>query len=127
MSCEERWPQPPIAERRDAFASPTVFVPPSPLTSSREPGFSRHRHESNEDRSHWQRCSPRSSASAGDEALIRIGVARIDIAPDCPVRLHGYGGRRTNSEGVARASVRESAVRWAATGGKVASDSFHGR
>jgi putative membrane-bound dehydrogenase-like protein len=40
--------------------------------------------------------------SAKDERLLQIGVARIDITPDYPIRLHGYGGRRTNSEGVAQ-------------------------
>ncbi len=42
------------------------------------------------------------SISAKDEPLLAIGVARIDITPDYPVRLHGYGGRRTNSQGVAQ-------------------------
>jgi hypothetical protein len=41
------------------------------------------------------------AAPAKDEPLLSIGVARIDITPAYPVRLHGYGGRRTNSEGVA--------------------------
>jgi putative membrane-bound dehydrogenase-like protein len=40
-------------------------------------------------------------ASVRDEPLLSIGVARMDITPGEPVRLHGYGGRRTNSEGVA--------------------------
>ena len=39
---------------------------------------------------------------AKDEPLLSIGVARIDITPGEPVRLHGYGGRRTNSQGVAQ-------------------------
>src|SRR6266542_1775554 len=43
---------------------------------------------------------PEGRAAAGPPSL-SIGVARIDITPDYPVRLHGYGGRRTNSEGVA--------------------------
>lgn len=34
--------------------------------------------------------------------LLSIGVARVDITPDYPVRLHGYGNRRTNNEGVAQ-------------------------
>ena len=33
---------------------------------------------------------------------MQIGVARIDITPDYPIRLHGYGNRRTNSQGVAQ-------------------------
>lgn len=29
-----------------------------------------------------------------------VGVAKIDITPDYPIRLHGFGGRRTESEGI---------------------------
>jgi len=39
---------------------------------------------------------------AKDDPLMQIGVARIDITPDYPIRLSGYGSRRTNSEGVAQ-------------------------
>ena len=36
---------------------------------------------------------------AGD--LVRnVGIARVDITPDFPVRLNGFGGRRDESEGV---------------------------
>src|SRR5215212_371315 len=42
------------------------------------------------------------SKSAEDQPLMQVGVARIDITPDYPVRLSGYGARRTNSEGVAQ-------------------------
>jgi len=31
-----------------------------------------------------------------------VGVAKVDITPDYPVRLSGYGGRREESEGVAQ-------------------------
>ncbi|HWN93769.1 MAG TPA: neutral/alkaline non-lysosomal ceramidase N-terminal domain-containing protein [Methylomirabilota bacterium] len=41
-------------------------------------------------------------AFGANEPLLSIGVARIDITPKEPVRLHGYGGRRANSEGVAQ-------------------------
>jgi len=41
-------------------------------------------------------------AFAKDESLLSIGVARVDITPEYPVRLHGYGNRRTNSQGVAQ-------------------------
>jgi len=41
-------------------------------------------------------------ASAKDETLIAIGAVGIDITPDYPVRLHGYGGRQTNAAGVAQ-------------------------
>ena len=40
------------------------------------------------------------SATAANEPLLFIGVARIDITPDEPIRLHGYGNRRSNSVGV---------------------------
>src|SRR4051812_35259849 len=30
----------------------------------------------------------------------RVGVAQIDVTPDYPIRLSGFGGRRTESEGV---------------------------
>ncbi len=43
------------------------------------------------------------AADAAQEiAPLSVGVARIDITPDYPVRLHGYGSRRTNAEGVAQ-------------------------
>jgi hypothetical protein len=31
---------------------------------------------------------------------MEVGVAQVDITPDYPVRLHGFGGRRAESEGV---------------------------
>ncbi len=34
------------------------------------------------------------------ENLIDVGVAQIDITPDYPIRLNGYGSRRTVSEGI---------------------------
>ncbi|MSR58715.1 MAG: c-type cytochrome [Planctomycetaceae bacterium] len=34
------------------------------------------------------------------QPLRSIGVARVDITPDYPVRLNGFGGRRAESEGV---------------------------
>lgn len=38
--------------------------------------------------------------SAAEPAGYRAGVAQIDITPDYPVRLSGFGVRRTESEGV---------------------------
>lgn len=37
---------------------------------------------------------------AEKDSLIEVGVAQIDITPDYPIRLNGYGSRRTESEGV---------------------------
>ena len=35
-----------------------------------------------------------------DDTLRSVGVARVDITPDYPVRLHGFGFRREESSGV---------------------------
>ena len=32
---------------------------------------------------------------------VPIGVAQIDITPECPVRMYGYASRKTESEGIA--------------------------
>lgn len=37
---------------------------------------------------------------ADKENLIEVGVAKIDITPDYPIRLNGYGSRRAESEGI---------------------------
>ena len=37
---------------------------------------------------------------AKNDNLIEVGVAQIDITPDYPIRLNGYGSRRTVSEGI---------------------------
>ena len=39
-------------------------------------------------------------ASAAKEVFYQVGAARIDITPDYPVRLSGYGARSKESEGV---------------------------
>ncbi len=41
-----------------------------------------------------------SESRAAKEIFYPVGAARIDITPDYPVRLSGYGGRRNESEGV---------------------------
>lgn len=38
-------------------------------------------------------------AEAADEASWAVGAAKVDITPDYPVRLSGYGGRREEVEG----------------------------
>jgi hypothetical protein len=40
-----------------------------------------------------------SSVVAGEAAL--VGVAKVDITPDTPVRMYGYASRKTESEGIA--------------------------
>ncbi|PYI87202.1 MAG: hypothetical protein DME26_06920 [Verrucomicrobia bacterium] len=42
------------------------------------------------------------SSFAAAEALFQVGVAKVDITPDYPIRLSGYGSRRTESDGVAQ-------------------------
>ena len=32
--------------------------------------------------------------------VIQVGVAEVDITPDYPIRLSGYGSRRTESDGI---------------------------
>ena len=36
------------------------------------------------------------------DATYRVGVAKVDITPDYPIRLNGFGGRREESEGVSQ-------------------------
>src|SRR5690242_16058176 len=44
------------------------------------------------------------SSAMGDEqpssATYKVGVAKVDITPSYPIRLNGFGGRRTESEGI---------------------------
>ena len=54
---------------------------------NRAPDSSPHSWES----SHFARWRPPTT---------RVGVAAVDITPDYPVRLSGFGFRRTESEGV---------------------------
>lgn len=44
---------------------------------------------------------PLASAGFAEDETVPIGVARIDITPDSPIRLTGYASRKTESEGVA--------------------------
>src|SRR5205814_133090 len=38
--------------------------------------------------------------AGAEEQGLKVGVAKVDITPDYPVRLSGFGFRRTESEGV---------------------------
>src|SRR5262245_61939433 len=40
------------------------------------------------------------AAAAEPELPYKVGVAKVDITPDRPIRLNGFGGRRAESEGV---------------------------
>ena len=37
---------------------------------------------------------------AAEATLYSVGVAKVDVTPDYPVRLSGYGGRERESEGI---------------------------
>ena len=37
---------------------------------------------------------------ADNNGIIQVGVAEVDITPDYPIRLSGYGSRRTESDGI---------------------------
>jgi hypothetical protein len=43
---------------------------------------------------------PALPACAGTEAFYAVGAAQVDITPDYPVRLNGYGVREKESEGI---------------------------
>ncbi len=47
-----------------------------------------------------QICSSVRAADASPRVTYRAGVARIDITPDFPIRLAGFGNRRAESEGI---------------------------
>ncbi|RIK78457.1 MAG: dehydrogenase [Planctomycetota bacterium] len=40
------------------------------------------------------------AAESPQKTTYDVGVARVDVTPGYPVRLHGFGGRRAESEGV---------------------------
>ncbi len=46
--------------------------------------------------------SPLNTAKAEPTPLVDVGVARVDITPDYPVRLSGYLSRKTESVGIAQ-------------------------
>jgi len=51
------------------------------------------------------------SLLAGEPAQVPVGVAVVDITPDYPIRLVGYGSRKTESEGIAsRLKARALAI-----------------
>ena len=47
--------------------------------------------------------APVSTRPAGAQvaATVPVGVAKVDITPESPVRMYGYGARKTESEGIA--------------------------
>ncbi|MBW3601065.1 MAG: neutral/alkaline non-lysosomal ceramidase N-terminal domain-containing protein, partial [Planctomycetes bacterium] len=48
-------------------------------------------------------CAPSPLASAEeDRSTLPVGAAEVDITPEHPIRLSGYGNRATESEGVAQ-------------------------
>ena len=45
-------------------------------------------------------CLPSLAFGAEPALPYTVGVAKVDITPDHPIRLNGFGGRRAESEGV---------------------------
>src|SRR6266478_8668256 len=53
----------------------------------------------------------RATAQQIEADIYKVGVAQIDITPDYPIRLSGFGFRRTESEGVTqRISAKALAI-----------------
>jgi hypothetical protein len=48
----------------------------------------------------WFLAAGRTAQSADEGARVPVGVAEIDITPDYPIRMTGYGNRKTESDGV---------------------------
>ncbi len=56
-------------------------------------------------------CLGSLTQAADTDAPTLVGVAVVDITPDYPIRLNGYGGRKTESEGVSsRLKARALAI-----------------
>jgi hypothetical protein len=56
-------------------------------------------------------CGTARSAEQAAGAAVPVGAAVVDVTPDYPVRLMGYGSRQTESEGIAsRLKVRALAI-----------------
>ena len=50
-------------------------------------------------------------AASAEQAAVLVGAAVVDITPDYPIRLMGYGNRQTESEGiVSRLKARALAI-----------------
>jgi putative membrane-bound dehydrogenase-like protein len=50
----------------------------------------------------WAACLPEPAVLFAKEALTKIGIAKIDITPNYPIRLCGYAVRKKESEGIAQ-------------------------
>src|SRR5436190_19578589 len=55
-------------------------------------------------------CASEVTAQKIEPETYQVGVAQIDITPDYPVRLSGFGFRRTESEGVTQRIVAGALV-----------------
>src|SRR5687767_1981129 len=59
------------------------------------------------------------ATARADDPPVPIGVATVDVTPTTPIRLVGYGSRKTESEGVdARLKAGALAIGGDADGGK---------
>jgi hypothetical protein len=48
----------------------------------------------------WLMVLPFATEAAGSDGLYQVGAAAVDITPEYPIRLHGFGSRRAESEGI---------------------------
>ncbi len=60
---------------------------------------------------------PLSVVRAGEPTIYLVGTAKVDITPDYPIRLNGFGNRRKESEGVSQ-RIYARALAIAEPGGK---------
>ncbi|MAG93846.1 MAG: dehydrogenase, partial [Planctomycetaceae bacterium] len=44
--------------------------------------------------------TPSTACAQGQSAVYQVGVSKVDVTPDYPIRLNGFGFRREESEGV---------------------------
>ena len=57
----------------------------------------------------WQLAASDTAVAEG----YRVGVAKVDVTPDYPIRLNGFGTRRAESEGVTQPIwAKALAIRW---------------
>ncbi len=50
----------------------------------------------------WSLLLPAPTSCITATTGFKAGISRIDITPDYPIRLNGFGGRRTESEGISQ-------------------------
>jgi len=49
----------------------------------------------------WATAATAGEPAGPDTGMVPLGVAKLDVTPELPVRMYGYAARKTESEGVA--------------------------